>query len=517
MILKRRFCLTLVFAAILSLCACSGGGDGGDTETAVADSPGSATTVQTAATTTAGIQPTVQPTPATPTTATTPTTTATTTPPAAPAPLTPTQANPNPQAQIDVDLRAAMTAGGVVQASTPPAQDPAKVALGEALFFDKILSGNRDVACATCHQPGLATGDAQSVSVGTGFTGNGANRQLGPGRSHGARNSSPIFNMVGVDRMFWDGRVERTGNGFSTPAGFSLPAGLDSALAAQAMFPVTNRQEMRGNAGDTSINGQSNELAQLSDADLQAQWDAIMTRLRAIGSYQAMFRLAYPTVAESDLGFQHAANAIAAFETNRFQALSSPFDRYVAGDDTALSDAAKRGGQLFYGRARCSRCHTGPLLSDLSFHNIASPQVGPGNSTEAPLDFGRFNVSGDPQDRFRFRTAILRNVAVTGPWMHSGSYTSLANVVRHYRNPAAALNQYDPTQLRADLVNQVSTQRQIAAGVLNTLDPILVPPIALNNAEVADLVSFLESLTDPNAVNNSSAPASVPSGLPVGN
>jgi cytochrome c peroxidase len=388
--------------------------------------------------------------------------------------------------------------------------------LGEALFFDKILSGNKDTACATCHQPGLATGDALSVSIGTGATGAGANRQLGPARSFVARNSSPLFNLGGVERMFWDGRVERTGDGFTTPAGFLLPAGLDSALAAQAMFPVSNRTEMRGNSGDITVTGESNELATLQDADLQAHWDGIMARLRGIPAYLTLLRQAYPTVAEADLGFQHAANAIAAFETSRFQALSSPFDRYVGGDDTALSEAAKRGGQLFYGRARCSQCHSGPLLSDLNFHNIAAPQVGSGNPTEAPLDSGRFNVTGNQQDRFRFRTPILRNVAQTGPWMHSGAYTSLGNVVRHYRNPAAALNQYDPTQLRSDLSSLVFTQQQLAAGILNNLDPIVAPPLPLNNGEVADLVAFLESLTDPNAQSNQ-APASVPSGLPVGN
>lgn len=144
-------------------------------------------------------------------------------------------------------------------------------------------------------------------------------------------------------------------------------------------------------------------------------------------------------MATANLGFEHAANVIAASEESRFQAFNSPFDRYVRGDDTALSDSAKRGATLFYGRARCAQCHRGPLLSDFNFHNIAAPQVGAGHLQQAPLDFGRLNVTGNAADRFLFRTPSLRNVAVTGPWMHDGCYTDLGNVVRHYRNPAASL------------------------------------------------------------------------------
>lgn len=168
------------------------------------------------------------------------------------------------------------------------------MALGEALFFDKILGGNKDMACATCHQPDLASGDALSTSIGTGFSGSGANRQLGAGRGFVPRNATPLFNLAGVRRMFWDGRVEQTGNGLITPAGSLLPAGLDSALAAQAMFPVSDRTEMRGIAGDTTVTGQPNELAVLADADLQAHWAGLMGRLRAIPAYVALFAQAYP-------------------------------------------------------------------------------------------------------------------------------------------------------------------------------------------------------------------------------
>lgn len=415
----------------------------------------------------------------------------------------------------DVALRQAMAAAGVVAAVAPAPQDADKIALGRVLMFDKILSGNKDISCATCHTPSLGTGDALSVSIGTGGVGSGENRVLGAGRDFIPRNAPPVYNLGSADTMFWDGRVHSVGGTLDTPAEAALPNGLDSALAAQAMFPVTSRAEMRGQSGDNDINGQVNELAQVADNDLSGQWEAIMDRLRAIPAYVALFQAAYPQVATQDLGFEHAANAIAAFEEDQFGTFNSPFDQYVAGDDTALTAQQKSGAELFYGRANCASCHSGPLLSDFDFHNIAAPQVGPGKDADAPLDLGRFGVSGINQDRFRFRTPPLRNVALSGPWMHSGPYTTLNGVVAHYRNPANALRNYNGGQLRGDLQSLVFTQQQINAGILNNLDP-QVQPVQLNQQDVADIVAFLNALTDPTAVQRANdIPASVPSGLPV--
>ena len=409
-----------------------------------------------------------------------------------------------------------MDNAGVVAATAPAAQDPNKVALGRALMFDKILSGNKDVSCATCHTPSLGTGDALSVSIGTGGVGAGQSRVLGAGRNFIPRNAPPLYNLHDVDTIFWDGRVHSANGTLETPAGTLLPAGLDSALAAQAMFPVLSREEMRGADGDFTVDNQSNELAAIDDTDLQAQWTGLMDRLRAIPGYVSLFQSAYPQVATQDLGFEHAANAIAAFEIDQFGTLNSPFDQYLGGDDSALTEQQKNGALLFYGRARCAACHRGALLSDFQFHNIGVPQVGPGKGSGAPLDLGRFEETGQNADRFRFRTAPLRNVALTGPWMHDGAYTTLEAAVGHYRNPAASLQNYDAGQLRGDLQSLVFTQQQLNAGILNNLDPVLRNPIALNPQEVADIVAFLNALTDPAAVQRANdVPSNVPSGLPV--
>src|SRR5215471_3119249 len=165
---------------------------------------------------------------------------------------------------LDAQVRQTIRNWGVVPILPVNVQDPALVDLGRLLFFDKILSGNRDVSCASCHSPLLASGDGQSLAIGTGATIAGGVRRLGPGRSPTPRNAPSLFNSaLGSPYMFWDGRVSE-GLGqqrFQVPAGVVLPNGLSSVLAVQAMLPVTNRVEMRGVAGDQDAAGNVNELA----------------------------------------------------------------------------------------------------------------------------------------------------------------------------------------------------------------------------------------------------------------
>ena len=171
--------------------------------------------------------------------------------------------------------------------------------------------------------------------------------------------------------MFWDSRVSViAGTRFNSPARGQLPSGLDSVLAAQAMFPITSRDEMRGHVGEEDIFGNENELALVDDADFRGIWSAIMQRLLAIPEYVDLFQAAYPDVATEDLGFQHAANAIAAFEIDAFTLTDSPYDRYIRGNGDALSESAQRGAMLFFGKAGCANCHSGNLLTDQQHHNI---------------------------------------------------------------------------------------------------------------------------------------------------
>ena len=423
-----------------------------------------------------------------------------------------------PDPPIDAELRRLIGQWGIVPIAPMPAQPAAQVELGRALVFDKILSGNRDISCATCHDPHFHGGDGLSLAIGTGGTGSGASRALGPGRQFVPRNAPSLLNQgLGGFYHFWDGRVSGHGSGpFDTPAGPALPPGLPRLLAAQAMFPVLNRTEMRGEKGDVDVFGDPNELAQFDDSQMVDIWRAVMARLLAFPEYQTLFAAAFPNVHRSSLGFQHAATAIAAFQMHGLTRTNSPFDRYLARDAAALPAAAKRGAVLFFGDAGCVSCHNGPFLGGQSFTNIGAPQLGPGVGEGAPLDFGFGEVIDQPFYRFAFRVAPLRNVELTAPYFHNGAYATLEAVVRHYSDVPVALQTYDVSQLAPALRDQYHGDAATIDAVLQHLDFRVRQPLDLTDEEVSDLVSFLESLTDPAARDLSALiPARVPSGLPV--
>jgi cytochrome c peroxidase len=285
------------------------------------------------------------------------------------------------------------------------------------------------------------------------------------------------------------------------------------------MMPVTNRVEMRGNAGDVDAFGNANELAQPADTAYGAIWSGVMHRVLAISAYMQKFNAAYPLVSADRLGFEHAANAIAAFETETFTRAGSPFDHYLAHDDGALTPDAKQGALLFFGKARCSQCHNGPLLGGQEFASVGVPQLGPGSGSAAPLDIGAGDsVKGRSFTfpKFFFRVAPLRNVELTAPYMHDGAYPTLEAVVRHYNNVDSALKSYDVTQVDASLRASYHGDAATINALLTSLDGRLRQPLALTADEQRHLVAFLKSLTDPAARDlHSIAPSSVPSGLPV--
>ncbi|HEY6060368.1 MAG TPA: cytochrome c peroxidase, partial [Gemmatimonadales bacterium] len=323
---------------------------------------------------------------------------------------------------------------------------------------------------------------------------------------------------IAVPYLFWDGRVVGFvgGGQFETPAGAALPPGLPNALAAQAMFPVANRTEMRGAPGDTDVFGKPNELAQYGDTQWVEIWRAVMLRLMAIPAYKARFAAAFPGVSSAQLGFQHAATAIAAFETQALTRLDTPFDHYLRRDDNAMTAQQKRGAILFFGKATCSSCHNGPQLGAGSFDDVGVPQIGPGVGAEPPLDLGRGALPGNEFYRLAFRVAPLRNVELTAPYFHDGAYPTLEAVVRHYNDARVALTEFDPSQLAPDVRATYHGDATTIAAVLERLDFRLQQPLRLNETERAELVAFLKALTDPSARTlDGLVPASVPSGLPV--
>ncbi len=401
------------------------------------------------------------------------------------------------------------------------------VELGRLLFFDEVLSGNRNISCATCHNPIAFTGDALSLPLGEGGRGLAQARTVGRGadavHERVPRNAPPLFNLGArrFTRLFHDGRVAEDpseASGFSSPAGNDLPLGLDSVLAAQAMFPPTSGTEMAGQADENEV-GVAAAAGRLTGDD--GVWDLLAQRLRDIPEYVELFRGAFRDVRRADdITFVHAANAIARFEEVTYRSDQSPFDRFLRGDQTALNDAQERGMTVFYRRGSCSRCHAGALQTDQRFRAIAMPQIGPGtgDGADGHDDFGRERVTGDRRDRFEFRTPSLRNVELTGPWGHDGAYGSLEAVVRHYRNPGDAIGNYDRSQAylpsRADLdvldfVVMDDPGRVAAIAAEND-----ARPMRLSDRDIADLVAFLRALTDPNMLDLSDdVPARVPSSL----
>jgi cytochrome c peroxidase len=345
---------------------------------------------------------------------------------------------------------------------------PAKVALGRLLFFDPILSGAQDVACATCHHPDHGYADGRQLPIGTGGHG------LGPKRTYRGqaplvrRNSPTILNVAfnGIDEsghvdpseapMFWDSRTR--------------------SLEAQALVPIASLEEMRG--------------GRLAEDDAVA---SAVARVGRIAQYRQLFTEAF---GEPDaVTALNLSRAIAAFERS-LVVTDAPFDRYLRGDQSALGPEQLRGMAAFDTHG-CTLCHKGPMLSDYKFHVL-------GVSDNAAL--GDYDPGAE--HRFAFRTPTLRNLAYTAPYMHSGMLADLATVAGFYKvigGGGGLLQHFDkPLVLNGHLVLGSPVSR-------DQLDPLLRQVNV--NSQLDDIVAFLGSL---NGTFDRTVPKRVPSGLRPG-
>jgi cytochrome c peroxidase len=312
---------------------------------------------------------------------------------------------------------------------------PAKVELGRQLFFDKRLSADGSVSCGSCHEPRFAFADGKKTAVGIG------------GRT-GARNTPTILNAMFNSTLFWDGR--------------------SNSLEAQSKEPLVNPDEM-GNASH----------------------EQVAQRIAAIPEYAEQFQKVFGRTAD----VTSLTRAIAAYERTLVSA-NAPFDRFQAGDRTALSDRAQAGLNLFRGKARCSVCHnlnnSFPFLTDGNYRNtgVAANFAEFGTLSQRALssassvsamslldqqrgkgELGRFMVSGDALDIGSFRTPSLRNVELTAPYFHDGSAATLADVVRYY----------------------------VRGGNQNISHDWELQTLELSDREQQDLIEFLKSLTSDEA------------------
>lgn len=409
-----------------------------------------------------------------------------------------------------------------------PAPEEPLPQLGMRLFFSKSLGKDRDAACVTCHHPLLGGGDGLSLPIGVGAV---DPDRLGPGRVHSAsaagfdggptvpRNAPSTFNVgLRPEVLFFDGRVESlvqpTGGMpalIRTPDsafGTIDPLAGDDLVMALSRFPVTSPVEMKGHAAGALDNQQLREYL----AGRLGGFGAGASDLADTGYWLQQFRAGFqdPTgSAASLITEQNVARALGAYQRSQVL-VDTPWRRYLAGDTGAISAQAKRGARHFLtdrgaGGKGCVACHGGDLFARDIFTNIAMPQLGrsPGDGPAGTEDFGREHASGDAADRYAFRVPSLLNVAVTGPWGHSGAYTSLRAMVAHYRRPTEAARRYDRGQLSQPGIQNLFT---IPANTQGAVDKLVadraagrrvLPDTPMTDQEVDEIVAFLETLTDP--------------------
>jgi len=275
---------------------------------------------------------------------------------------------------------------------------PAKAELGKTLFFDPRLSRSGVQACVSCHNPSFGWEDGHKTAVGENML------SL-------ARNSPTIINRAWGQIFFWDGRAE--------------------SLEKQAVGPIQAAGEMN------------------------TPMTVLIDRLKSISGYQKKFEQVFPGEGVSE---KNIAASIATFERTVVSA-EAPFDRWVAGDEKAISEDAKRGFILFNTKAHCSNCHSGWTFTDDSFHDVGLPET---------ADIGRAKiVPGVPELQFAFKTPGLRNIDQRAPYMHDGSMATLEDVVHHYVEGGI-----ERPSLDADM-----------------------KPIPLDDQEAKDLVAFMRTLT----------------------
>ena len=398
--------------------------------------------------------------------------------------------------------------------------------LGRLLFYDPILSGNRNISCGTCHHHNLSGTDGLSLGIGQGGVGVGPERIALQATSRikrrMPRNAPTLFNLgfKDINVLMHDGRISVDnvfGNGFNTPAEERLPDGLNSILAAQSLFPLVGEVEMAGFR-------EQNEVSMAFRQRIDLGWPLLLARIREFPEYERRFKLAFADVNSSqDIEIKHFANAIGDFVSSEWRSFDSPFDNYISGDDSALSAQQKKGMKLFFGEAGCASCHSGPLFADQSFYALAIPPFGPGRTRQFDLlnrDVGRMGESDDLADAYRFRTPTLRNVALTPPYGHNGAYADLTSIIKHHLNPLSSLNTWDRAQTVLPVVPGIDESDFLIWDdrfeMARFREAVDIEPVHLTEEEISTLVDFLHSLTGKASVKGRlGRPTSVPSGLHV--
>lgn len=425
--------------------------------------------------------------------------------------------------------------------------------LGRDIFFDDFQGLHDDNSCAGCHSPTNGFGDTQSIAIGVDNNG-----LVGPNRG-GARNqrrSPMVVNSAFFPKLMWNGRfIALSGDPFDNSQGFQFPAPegttkfpahdpeVTNLLAAQGHIPQTEIVEMAGFTGtagtisprfDAFDNGQGSLIPLPDGSGFRNDpiRDVVLARFNASPGYRTRFAAVFPEVANGgDIRFPMIAQALAEFQISLTFA-NAPIDRFARGQRNAMTAQEKRGGVLFFGKAGCVSCHavggaSNEMFSDFENHVLGVPQIAPafgvgtGNVVfDGPgedEDFGQEQISGDSQDRYRFRTSPLRNVALQPAFFHNGAFTRLEDAITHHLDVVQSATSYDPAAAGVD--PDLALRLGPIQPVLARLDPLVAQPTALTPQEIQDLVAFVrDGLLDSRARPEhlcKLVPKSLPSGRPV--
>lgn len=333
---------------------------------------------------------------------------------------------------------------------------PEKVALGRLLFFDPILSGHKDVACATCHHPEFGFAESLEISIGVNGRGTGSKRDfITAGKiPFVKRNSQTILNAA-----FNGLTLTSSADASNAPMFWDLRA---KSLESQSLEPIKSFEEMRGHRYSE-----------------EAALDSVVNRLKKIAEYRQLFQEAFAT--PDAINSNNLARAIAVYERTLVGG-NSRFDQYMRGDRNALSINEIDGMQVFL-KSGCAKCHNGPMLSDYKVHSLGVPDNEKLPQSDAGVD-----------NQYKFRTPSLRNLRFTAPYMHSGKLKTLEQVLEFYEDLAG-------DKIRNPLVRK------------EHIDPI-IETLKVDFKDISLVVEFLNTLNDDQF--DRTIPKRVPSGLPVG-
>lgn len=314
------------------------------------------------------------------------------------------------QAAETIELEKYQRPEGIPSPSSNPLTAE-KAALGKTLFFDTRLSRNGDMSCATCHQPDKRWRDDRMTPLGA------------ENISH-ARRTPTVLNSAWLSKLMWDGRA--------------------ASLEAQAELPITTTHEMN------------------------YEMTALIERLKDVAGYRQRFSQAFSDDAITE---ERVTKALASFQRTLVSS-QAPFDRWVAGDENAISEKAQQGFQLFNGKAQCAACHKSWRFTDDSFHDIGLPTDDLGRGKLVPKEVTIMQHA--------FKTPSLRDLPLDGPYMHDGSMRSLDEVITHYEESGIQRDSLSPEMQPFELTDDEKKQ------LVEFLKTLVGPPLAIEPPQMPE-------------------------------